>query len=250
MTRGDTTVTESGFYKFGRLAGVKYRKAKWIWESVAGDEDEAIRTEYGVGKNMAAAVREQTPCDADPALRSFLDDIQSRLADRVSNRLHRFEVTPTQETQPTAFALPGGFIFVARSLVELCDHDLDELGFVVAHEMAHVVRRHAISRMLGQTAMSAAALASPARGTLAPWVRKVGVQWLERAYSREQEFEADELGGMLMRAADFDPSGSIRALRRFEGLDTATDSLGLGAYLSTHPPVPDRVARLKERLGL
>ena len=98
--------------------------------------------------------------------------------------------------------------------------------------------------------MSAAALASPARGTLAPWVRKVGVQWLERAYSREQEFEADELGGLLMRAADFDPSGSIRALRRFEGLDTATDSVGLGAYLSTHPPVPDRVARLKERLGL
>ena len=240
----------SGFYKFGRLAGVKYRKAKWIWESVAGDEDEAIRTEHGVGKNMAAAVREQTPCDPDPELRIFLDDIQQRLADRVSNSLHQFEVTPIKEAQPTAFALPGGYIFVARSLVELCDHDQDELGFVVAHEMAHVIRRHAISRMLGQTAMSAAVMASPARGTLAPWIRKVGVQWLERAYSREQEFEADELGGMLMRAADFDASGSVRALRRFESLDKATDSLGLGAYLSTHPPVADRVARLRERLEL
>ncbi len=243
-------MTESGFYKVGRLAGVKYRQAKWIWESVAGDEDKAIRTEYGVGQNMAAAVLEQTPGDPDPELRTFLDDIQRRLADRLSNRLHRFEVTPIQDPQPAAFALPGGFLFVAKSLVELCDHDQDELGFVVAHEMAHVVRRHAISRMLGQTALSAAALASPARGAVAPWVRKVGVQFLERAYSREQEFDADELGGMLMRAADFDPSGSVRALRRFERLDRAADGVGLGAYLSTHPPVADRVARLRERLEL
>jgi Zn-dependent protease with chaperone function len=78
----------------------------------------------------------------------------------------------------------------------------------------------------------------------------VGVQFLERAYSREQEFDADELGGMLMRAADFDPSGSVRALRRFERLDSGGDGAGLGAYLSTHPPVPDRVARLRERLEL
>ena len=248
LVGSETSVTKSGFYKFGRLAGVKYRKAKWIWESVAGDEDEAIRTEHGVGRAMAATVRDQTPCDPDPELQAFLEVIQVRLADRVSNPLHEFEVTPTQEAQPTAFALPGGFVFVARSLVELCDHDQNEIGFVVAHEMAHVIRRHAISRILGQTAMSAAALASPARGTLAPWIRKVGVQWLERAYSREQEFEADELGAMLMRAADFDPAGSVRALRRFEGLDKTTDSLGLGAYLSTHPPVADRVARLRERL--
>ena len=106
-------MTESGFYKFGRLAGVKYRKAKWIWESVAGDEDEAIRTEYGVGKNMAAAVGEQTPCDADPGLRSFLDDIQSRLADRVSNRLHRFEVHPDPGGAAHRICSPGG--------IHLCD---------------------------------------------------------------------------------------------------------------------------------
>ena len=167
-------MTESGFYKVGRLAGVKYRQAKWIWESVAGDEDKAIRTEYGVGKNMAAAVLEQTPGDPDPELRTLLDDIQRRLADRLSNRLHRFEVTPTQDPQPTAFALPGGFLFVARSLVELCDHDQNELGFVVAHEMAHVVRRHAISRMLGQTALSAAALASARQRGSGPVGQKGG----------------------------------------------------------------------------
>ena len=243
-------MAKSRFYEFGRLAGVKYRKAKWIWESVAGDEDQAIRTEHGVGKNMAAAVLDQTSRDDDPQIRSLLDDVRVRLADRVGNRVHRFDVTATLEDQPTAFALPGGFIFVTRSLVELCDHDQDEVAFVIAHEMAHVIRRHAISRLLGQTAMSAAALASPGRGALAPWIRKVGVRSLERAYSREQEFEADELGGLLMRAADFDPAGSVRALRRFEGLEKASDASGLGAYLSTHPQVTDRVTRLTERLEL
>jgi predicted Zn-dependent protease len=240
----------SRFYDYGRLAGAKFLKAKWMWQSVAGNDAEAIRAEHGVGRTMADAIREQAPVDVDPLVRDLLRGIQARLAERVNNPLHRFDVTSTEESQPTAYALPGGFIFVARSLVELCDRDTDELGFVVGHEMAHVVRRHAMDRLLGQAAISAAAMASPGRGALAAWIKRVGVPWLERAYSREQEFEADELGGLLMKAAGFDPAGSVRALQRFQRLDPAHDERGLGAYLSTHPPVADRIARLRERLDL
>ena len=53
---------------------------------------------------------------------------------------------------------------------------------------------------------------APAARSIAPWLRTVGVRWLEKAYSRDQEFEADELGGRLMRAAGFDPAGAVRML--------------------------------------
>ena len=94
-------MTESGFYKLGRLAGGKARKVKWMWSSLTGDEDVAIRAEYGVGRDMAAVVRERSRCDVDPALQSLLDDTCDRLAAVVRNKLHRFEVGVVSDDEPT-----------------------------------------------------------------------------------------------------------------------------------------------------
>ena len=242
-------MTGSGFYRLGRIAGVQFKKAKWLWQSVAGSEAEAIRAEYGVGQDMAAVMLEQTPRDPHPASQTMVDEVGAKLAAVVRNPLHRFDVTVVKATHPTALALPGGFIFIGRSLMELCDRDEDEVAFILAHEMAHVIRRHAIERLLKQKIMSAAAMASPGRGALAAWIRQVGIQWLERAYSREQEYEADELGLRLSRAARFDPAGAIRALQRLGELEPPSDAVGLDAYLSTHPPVEDRVRRLQVLIG-
>ena len=115
--------------------------------------------------------------------------------------------------------------------------------------MAHVIRRHAINRVLRQTAYAAASMVAPGRGAIAPWLRRVGLEWLERAYSREQEYEADALGGLLMRAAGFDLAGPIRLFERFRMLAKPADAPGLGAYLSTHPPVADRITQLRNRLA-
>ena len=241
MTRGTP-------YLLGRLAGKQFRKAQWVWQSVTGSEEDAIRAEQGVGRDMAAAVLEQARSPAPPEIQSRLEEITAVLADRVRNEAHRFEVRALVGDHPTAFALPGGFIFVAPALVDLAGRDRDELAFVIAHEMAHVIRRHAIDRLLGQKVITAATLATPATRTLAPWVRQVGLQWLEKAYSRDQEYEADELGGRLMRAAGFDPAGAIRMLERLGALERNRGASGLGNWLSTHPPTPDRIRRLREQL--
>ena len=246
-------MTRSGAYLFGRLAGRQFRKAKWMWDSFAGAEDDAIRAQQGLGREMAAAVREQAPGPTAPAVQGLLDELVAALAARVRNPVHRFEVAAAAGDHPTAFALPGGYIFVAPALVDMTGRNRDELAFVIAHEMAHVIRGHAIDRIKiewSQKALSAVSMATPAGRTVAPWLRRVGVQWLEKAYSREQEFEADELGGRLMRAAGFDPRGCVRMLERFRRMERESDPLGLAAYLATHPPVDDRIHHLRERLAL
>ncbi len=240
-----TLMTDSAFYKFGRLAGAKARKVQWMWSSLTGNDEAAIEAEYGVGREMATVVRERSGVEADPDLQRLLDDIRERLSAVVRNKLHRFDVTMVRDDQPTAYALPGGFIFVTKPLTELCERDGDELAFVIAHEMAHVIRRHAINRVLRQTAFAAASMAAPGRGTIAPWLRKVGVEWLERAYSQDQEFEADEMGVLLTRAAGFDAAGAVRLFGRLQALGGQPDASGIGAYLSTHPPVAERLERLR-----
>ena len=238
-------MARSVFYPLGRIAGGQVRKAKWMWESVAGNEAESIQAEHAVGRDMAAIVLEQTPRDADRATQAFLDEIGGKLAAVVRNRLHRFQTTAIESDRPTAFALPGGFIFIARSLVQLCDRNTDDVAFVLAHEMAHVIRRHAIERLLQQKVVSAVALVSPGQGALGSWIRKIGFQGLERAYARDEEFEADELGVLLMRAAGFDPAGAIQTLQCLADLDRTPDTFGLNQYLSTHPPIDERVRRLR-----
>ena len=238
----------SAFYLLGLVAGAQLRKAKWIWESATGSEADAIQAEQSVGRDMAAIVLDETPRDSDQTTQQLLDEIGGKLIAVVRNRLHRFQMTCVNADRLTAFALPGGFIFVARPLVQLCDRDRDEMAFVLGHEMAHVIRRHAIDRLLKQKVMSAATMVSPGRGALASWTRQIGFWSLERAYSQDEEYEADALGLLLMRAGGFDAAGAIRMLQRLRALDRTPDPLGLGAYLSSHPPIEDRIIRLR-RLG-
>ena len=239
------SMARSVFYGLGQLAGVKLRKARWMWESIAGSEAESLQAEHAVGRDMAAVVLEETARDSDPANQALLDEIAAKLAAVVRNRLHRFQMAALDTDRPTAFALPGGFIFIARSLMQLCGRNEDDIAFVLAHEMAHVIRRHAIERLLQQKVVSAVALVSPAKGAVASWIRKVGFQGLERAYSQDEEFEADELAVLLMRAAGFDPAGAIRMLQCLAALDRGPDRLGVNRYLSTHPPIEERVIRLR-----
>ena len=237
-------------YLVGRLAGKQFLKAKWMWQSFAGNEDEAIQAEQAVGRDMAKVVEEQSQGSGSPEFQILLDNIAKPLAERVKNRNHRFEIKVLLSDNPTAFALPGGFIFIAPGLVELAEKNSDELAFVIGHEMAHVIRRHAIDRILSQKALSMASLATPAGRAVAPWLRSVGMQWLEKAYSREQEFEADVLGSRLAQVAGFDPRGALRMLERFRSLEGSSDPLGLSAYLSTHPPIDDRQQHIREQLRL
>ena len=238
-------MADSSFYRLGRLAGAKARKVQWMWSSLTGNDEAAIQAEYGVGREMAAVVQSRSGIAPDPALQELLDNTRERLSAVVRNKQHRFAVAMLGDEQPTAYALPGGFIFVTEALTTLCERDADELAFVIAHEMSHVIRRHAINRVLRQAAFAAASMAAPGRGTVGPWLRKVGVEWLERAYSHEQEFEADDLGVLLSRAAGFDTAGAVRLFERLRSLDAGAEASGLGTYLSTHPPVTERIERLQ-----
>ena len=227
-------------YLVGRLAGKKFKKAKWIWESAASSEDDAIVAERQMGLDLAAKVRQESRRPADPAVQALLDDILGVLAERVANRTHRFEITALADTQRAAFALPGGYVFMSTALVELAGRDRDELAFVIAHEMAHVIRRHAIDRWLTDKALAAVSMATPATRRLSPLIRRLGMDGLSKAYSRQQEDEADELGVKLAVAAGFDPAGAVRILQRLAASDEGF------TFLSTHPPTTQRVRRLRE----
>lgn len=238
-------MTDSLFYHLGRKVGPKVRKARWVWESMTGTEADAIRLEHGVGLDLAQEARQQLDLDPDAEARRALNDIGLRLVDRVADKRRSFHFELFLANEPNAFALPGGFISVSRPIVDLCRGDRDEVAFILAHEMSHVIKGHAIERIVTNSAVSMASRATPVRGVLGPWLQRVGVRFLETAYSRDHELEADRLGVRLAAAAGYDPRASMRLFKRLAELKAAPNPLNLGEYFSTHPTFDVRIRSIQ-----
>ncbi len=236
------------FYNLGKKIAPSARKAKWLWASVTGTESEIVQLEHDVGIDLAQEAREQVRFDADPDVNETLEAIGSRLAQKVVNKQRSFHFEPFLADDPNAFALPGGFVFVSRPIIALCHDSRDELAFVLAHEMGHIISGHAIERIVTNSAVSVASRAAPVRGLLGGWLRRVGVQFLETAYSRDRELEADRLGVRLTAAAGYDPDASIRLLGRLAEMKTSSGPVDLGKYFATHPTFDLRIRSIRQFL--
>jgi len=236
---------EDFFLKLGRKLGTSARKGRWLWSSLTGSEREALEAEYRAGRDLARAFDRRAPCDDDPRSHELLARTSRRLCERLTNQQRRWRVTPVRADEPGAFALPGGFVYLTRPLLELCEFDEDEVACVVGHEMGHVVHGHAMERITSQFLTSAAArLARIPSGILAQWILNAGMNLLHSAYSRDQEFDADEFGARLAAAAGYDPRAAIRAFERLQALETEGE-LPLAQYFSSHPPLAERIERLR-----
>lgn len=219
------------------------RKSKYIWDGVAGTEAEAFRAEVGLGTDLAAELRATVEIVNDQQTALLLTDVCRRLGACVRNNRRTFQCEVFRDPCPNAMALPGGFLFISDSLVELCGRQPDELAFLVGHEMAHVIHGHAWDRMFSETVLRAAAFATSRVGQLGGWLRQQGLALLRDAFSRDQELEADELGLRLVAAAGFAVTGSVSLLQRIGRLQP--DRGVIGHYLASHPAPHERIARLQ-----
>ncbi|MGE5293752.1 MAG: M48 family metallopeptidase [Solirubrobacterales bacterium] len=242
-------MSDSLFYHLGRKMGPKVRKARWMWASAAGTQADMVRLEHGVGLDLAHEAKQQLQMDAETRTREILDQVGGRLVARVADKLRTFHFDAFLCGEPNAFALPGGFIFVSRPILDLCDWDEHEIAFILGHEMGHVLKGHAIERIMTNSAVAAASRAAPVQGVLGAWLRNVGVRFLETAYSRDNELEADTLGVRLAIAAGYDSQGAIRLLTRLARLHESPAPLAVGEYFSTHPTAEIRIQAIRRYLA-
>jgi len=230
------------FYKLGKMAGPTVRKAKWIWHTAASNRTQAIQTEKLVGRDMANEIRRKFNLDARPENTELLNKIGSSLTKCVADEQRSFQFESIDTNTPNAFCLPGGFIFVSSSLVDLCQKNKSEIAFVISHEMAHVIKGHAMERIMSNSAIAAASRTVSATNILAAYLREVGINFLTSAYSREQELQADELGLRLTIAAGNDPYAAIKFFHRIIKLEKNSE---IGKYFSSHPPCKTRINHIK-----
>ena len=211
-----------------------------------------MKVEYEVGLDLAREIRRNPKmflsCGSDERTKRIINDTSQRITACVADKSRRFSFDVFEQSEQNAFALPGGFIFLTDSILELCEWNRDEIAFILGHEMGHVIRGHAMNRIISNLAINAASNTAPVRGLVAGWLRNVGIQFLESAYSRELESEADELGVRLVDAAGYDPSACVRLLRRLAESKSHCERFELGNYFSSHPPLNERIEKINHLL--
>jgi len=236
------------FYNLGKSLGPQIRRGRWIWQSLTGSEEDAAKLEREVGRDIANEIGRRARLDADPQTASMLNETGGRLAECLINKRYKFSFQSLEAGTANAFALPGGFIFISRPLIEVCERNVDEIAFILGHEMGHVVRGHAINRIITNSAVAAAVSATAWRGLAGAWLQKVGMQFLESAYSQEQELEADEVAARLIIATGYNRNAPEVLLSRLAGLKRDNIELNIGKYFSSHPAFAERVENIRRIL--
>lgn len=156
----------------------------------------------------------------------------------------KIETYISSKSEVNAFALPGGIIVVNQGLIAEAT-SIEEILGVLAHEMAHVERRHSIKSMAGRLGNLAGILALTVFvGTDAVGVIAGVNNFVALKYSREDESEADRRGFEFLTNAKISSTGMISFFSKLSSKeDVVENSL---AFLSTHPLSQERVAALNK----
>ncbi|HEX6111604.1 MAG TPA: M48 family metalloprotease [Geminicoccaceae bacterium] len=199
----------------------------------------------------------------DPELQAYVTRIGDELATVSDLPELDFTFTLLNSEVINAFALPGGYVYITRGLLALADNEA-ELAGVMAHEIGHVTSRHSAQRysrgVLAQGGLAigtilAGVLGGGAAADMVQQAGGLGAQAYLAGYSRDQEFQADELGVRYMARAGYDPTAmssfleklerNDQLLRRLAGRDGGADPAS--SWFATHPRTPDRVLRAAEQ---
>lgn len=206
----------------------------------------STQEEVAMGSQYAAEINRQLPIITDPEVARYitvLGDSIARVADQRNLDWHFYVV---DQPDVNAFAVPGGYIYVNRGLIERAA-TLSELAGVLGHEIGHVTERHSMEQMAkaqqANVGVSLACILAPnvCNSGLGSTAIQLGAGGVFAKFSRDDERDADRVGIEFVVRAGIDPRG-IPAMFRTLLAERESKPGGLDAMFSTHPLAEDRVA--------
>lgn len=154
-----------------------------------------------------------------------------------------------ENESPNAFALPGGHIVICSGLLQLAERPEELLG-VLAHEAAHVVRKHGFRQKVASAGpMLICQMFLRGRSGTAGLLAGGSALLVSQSFSQEYESEADETGWSFLVSANIDPRGMIEIFQKLKS-DESTRSKGIRILphaFSSHPQWEKRIARLESK---
>ena len=200
--------------------------------------------EVEMGRKAHAEVLRQYGKYEDTSLQRHINDIGQSLA-KISHRPNiQYQYMVVDKPFINAFALPGGFVYITRGMLTHLNSEA-ELAGVLGHETGHITARHGVKRlqkaMASQLILAGVAIATESGGIVQG--SSILLTAALQTYSRRDEHQADDLGGLYAFKAGYDPTKSMGFLKTLKKMDKETPS-AVEVIFRTHPLTKDRIERV------
>jgi beta-barrel assembly-enhancing protease len=214
--------------------------------ALAGCATVSTQQEVALGADYSRQINQQLPILRDGPTNDYINTLGRRIAGAVDPRGIRYTFYVVNSDQINAFAVPGGYIYVNRGVIERAANE-SELAGVMAHEIGHVVERHSIEQL--QRAQGANTLLSILYGAVLRRnpgsVERAGVQVAGSAvfagYSRDAEREADRDAVAFLPRVGISPRGLPSFFQTLLA-EHRTNPSRVAQWFATHPTTQERIA--------
>lgn len=247
-------VTSSVFYVPLVLLVLSLFSFGWPTPAYAQFFDISEQDEITLGAEAAKTVEAQQPLLKDPALQAYVEKLGQKLALTSQRNTLKYSFKVVNTAEINAFALPGGFVYVNRGLLQAADNESEVAG-VLGHEIGHVVARHSVKQMK-KTMMANMGLGalgmllgnkSGMTAMLTQMGAKLGANAAMMKFSRDDERQADQLGLKNMCDAGYNPQGMLTFFEKLEK-QNQTSPGKLELFFSTHPNPAERVVNISKQI--
>ncbi|MDP9205905.1 MAG: M48 family metallopeptidase [Gemmatimonadota bacterium] len=209
--------------------------------------------EVALGRQNAAEINSHLPIVTDPAVSAYIQDLGKSIAKTTSRSDLDWHFYVINTKQVNAFALPGGYVYVNRGLIESTDR-LDELTGTLGHEIGHVIQRHSVKQT--QDAQKAnigvavlCTLTNICNSGLAQTAVQVGGTAFFARHSRLDELQADSEGVVNVIRAGYDPEG-IPDLFQVLLKERQYQPTVVDGWFASHPLEEARIQKAKKLIAV
>jgi predicted Zn-dependent protease len=206
----------------------------------------SIEREVAFGRQMAAEFDRTAKLVNDPVILEYVNRVAQNIVLNSDAKVP-FTIKVVDANEVNAFALPGGFLYVNRGLVEAAENEA-ELGGVLAHEIAHVAARHGMEQASKGELVNYASIPLIFLGGWAGMILQnvagLAVPLTFLKFSRGAEKEADRLGAQYMWAAGYDPHAMISFFEKLQEKEKKKPGT-LAKIFSSHPINGDRIVEVQ-----
>lgn len=210
--------------------------------------------EIQMGQQEAAQVNQQLPLLQDPTVVGYVNHLGQRIASHTSRADLQWQFAVVNTDVVNAFALPGGFVYVNRGVLERASNE-SEVAAVLAHEIEHVVERHSVKQMEQAQGANvgvglACALTGVCNNQAAAAAIQIGGTAVFAKFSRTDEQQADEGGFRNMINAGINPTGMLTFFNKLLAEEQQSGgNSAVSSWFSDHPGTQDRIADVQRMLS-
>ncbi|MBN2831490.1 MAG: M48 family metalloprotease [Candidatus Omnitrophica bacterium] len=205
------------------------------------------QSEIVLGRDIDQQIKKDFVFLRDYNMQARIDSIGKRVALASDRQDLNYKFSIIKDDEFNAFAVPGGFIYVNSGLINAANDD--ELACVLAHEIGHIAARHSVKRLqanLGYQLLMGIALGKSGSQAIS---QAAGITYnvVALGFNRQDEFLADKLAVKYSSAAGYNPYGMVTFFKKLE--ENKKPGLEL-VFLSSHPPVKDRIEQVEKEIAL